>query len=186
MKGVFGQQQAYTLGMIGVVATPPALATIVAASAPVSALAPELVPILTQGGLIGASGGALSGGISATVQGKPPGQIVQYMVVGGVVGLVNPFGWIGQQGFFGAPALAGGLNAALTNWSNQALIVGPGAVDWTATSISFGGGALFGAWFGNTSPADLSIPFQGAIIQQTAKGAASGLTSGAAGVGVHF
>jgi hypothetical protein len=94
----------------------------------------------------------------------------------------NPFGALANGGWGGA-VLASGLNSGSTNMINQAIGMGFRGSDFNALALeaSVAGGALFGGIYGNTNAGALGIPIQGMVMQQSAKGLAGGLASGATG-----
>jgi RHS repeat-associated protein len=136
-------------------------------------------------------GGGISGGLSA---GLSSGGDLQKTAGGALLGvglgILGPFTPLQNAGFWGAPALAGGLNSATSNaiiqlsWSKGQ--TGHFSISPAQLGISFAGGFVFGGIYGTTNAGQLGIPTQGEVMKGTATGVAGGVVGIANGVVVLF
>lgn len=181
--GVMMQRQLFTNSMAWTAA-----GTVGAGAAAVAVMtAPEWVPAVGGRALIRTVGGAISGGLGPAIAGKSGGEIAQGAIVGAAFSAWNPFDAVSKAGWTGA-AIAGGMNSGSTNFINQGINMNFRGRDFNMLSLeaSVVGGVMFGGIYGNTDASQLGIPIQGMVMQQSAKGIAGGLTSGAVSSAVTF
>jgi RHS repeat-associated protein len=184
-------QPAQVNGELQVFAAAAAVAGLAGGGAGVAAAGPVLgggsavgalvgTDLVTDAALLRAGGGAVSGGLSAIIQGKDAAGVAQAAAVNGLVSLWNPGALVGGR-IVGAT-----VNSLVSNSENQLLSIainGQSLQSFNFNSLLVSGTTrfLFGAAAYGPGT-DVTLSPGGVFVYQTGAGLAGGAASGAANV----